>query len=107
MTFDPNKPVQTCDGREARIICTDMKSRQPIIAIVTDKNGSESVEEFSDDGSYHINLFCSTDLINIPEKKYIYAVLFHGGQALWFDTEEETLRFKDLSDYFNTYKIEE
>lgn len=32
--FDPTKPVQTRDGRKARIICTDAKGVLPIIALV-------------------------------------------------------------------------
>ena len=38
-SFDPKKPVQTRDGRDARILCTDMKSAsgRSILALVRGK----------------------------------------------------------------------
>ena len=39
--FDPTKPVQTRDGREARIICTDVerKGDWPIVALIKTSDG--------------------------------------------------------------------
>lgn len=47
--FDPTKPVQTRDGRKARIICTDAASPLPIVALVTDK-GVEYPTVFTKEG---------------------------------------------------------
>lgn len=67
MTFDPTKPVQTRDGREARIICTDAKGDYPIIALV----GPDEILRFYDSGgkSYY---YSENDLINIPEKRVVW-----------------------------------
>jgi hypothetical protein len=67
--FDPTRPVQTRDGREARIICTDRKGRYPLICLVKEQDGTEScisneVSGYSRDG--HTSRF---DLVNIPIKK--------------------------------------
>ena len=42
--------VVTRDGRRARIVCTDLKGKQPIIAIIK-LNEEESYSSFSIDGS--------------------------------------------------------
>lgn len=73
--FDPAKPVQTRDGRKARIVCTDSKHmygeiRQPIIAEVevnesckaVTVNYTESGRLFNDQQESHY------DLVNIPRK---------------------------------------
>ena len=69
MTFDSLKPVQTRDGRTARIICADRKHGLPIIALVDE---DESVERFRADGTYYEQSSPSSpdDLINIPEKRW-------------------------------------
>jgi len=41
MSFDPTKPVQTRDGRKARILYTDIKSGYPIVALTTEPGGVE------------------------------------------------------------------
>lgn len=70
MAFDPNKPVQTRDGRKARIICTDRVSDlgYPIVAAVLDQG--MPAEELH---TYNIYGACahgsSLDLINIPVKR--------------------------------------
>lgn len=78
--FDPTKPVQTRDGRKARIICTDSNytfesnKKWPTLALVTNKsNGNELVMYFEADGT------CGgaqrggvNDLVNIPEQVFRY-----------------------------------
>jgi hypothetical protein len=69
MTFDPTKPVQTRDGRKARIICTDACCEDPIIALV-DSNGHEYVFWYSLTGKHsRDDIESDNDLINIPEPK--------------------------------------
>lgn len=70
--FDPTKPVQTRDGRKARIICTNIKGMFPIAAVVAVGDKSEGVEQWCANGrkafsstEYNSN---PTDLINIPVK---------------------------------------
>ena len=70
--FDPTKPVQTRDGRAARIICTNRKmARATIDALVTQADGSEFLEGFGDTGGVHNSAYRSAnDLVNIPEKRF-------------------------------------
>jgi hypothetical protein len=69
MAFDPTKPVQTRDGRKARIVCADAKGSQPIVALVM-CDGVESEGRHSLRGAYHLDESeCSRDLINIPQKR--------------------------------------
>lgn len=73
MTFDPTKPVQTRDGRKARIICVDREnSKYPIIALVRydeSVDRAEAVESYQKDGSYFTEGSNTMDLINIPERR--------------------------------------
>lgn len=73
--FDPTKPVQTRDGRPARIICTDSKCNysgvpQPIVAEVQVHNSSEfTLTTHNETG--HLWPDCrpsGNDLVNIPVK---------------------------------------
>lgn len=70
MTFDPTKPVQTRDGRKARIICTDAKKKQPIVALVLRSDGTEDVVYHNANGFYYPRSGAESehDLINIPEQ---------------------------------------
>jgi hypothetical protein len=69
-TFDPNKPVQTRNGRKARILCTDLKScsNEPIVAIIDIGEGYEEVMRFKADGRFLQRGVSNIDLINIPDK---------------------------------------
>lgn len=69
-------PVRTSGGYKARIVCWDMAaSTHPIVALVTDKDGTEHVEFFTDSGhnsldladeSYRSLMLCPDD---IPAQK--------------------------------------
>lgn len=70
MAFGPTKPVQTRDGRPARIICTDAKGEQPIAALVLEC-AQEMLGLHSSNGAWlpgnsgpH-----ERDLINVPQKR--------------------------------------
>ncbi len=72
MTFDPTKPVQTRDGRKARIICVDAAGKRPIAALITCiDTGEEDPEVFFSDGRYcgHDDGESRIDLINVPEEE--------------------------------------
>lgn len=50
-------PVRTSGGYKARIVCWDMAaSTHPIVALVTDKDGTEHVEFFTDSGHNSLDL---------------------------------------------------
>jgi hypothetical protein len=68
--FDPSKPVQTRDGRKARIICTDLKHPEfPVIAVITDRYGNEFAVAYTKDGRWRNDTQDDSDLLNIPEKR--------------------------------------
>lgn len=65
--FDPTKPVQTRDGRKARIICTDRKGELPIVALIGDDEAR--LMFYTSMGLFFENDVSRNDLINIPEKR--------------------------------------
>lgn len=78
MAFDPTKPVQTRDGRPARIICTDRNHVDGSIvalvkAVTGPHKGEEVLMQYYEDGSYiRGNRTWDADLINVPEVRYEY-----------------------------------
>lgn len=73
MAFDPTKPVQTRDGRKARILCTDLKGREPYTIVATHRNKSdedvEYVSTFTAEGRMFGSEQCNpNDLVNIPQR---------------------------------------
>lgn len=72
MTFDPTKPVQTRDGRKARIICTDAKNKlYPVVALILWPDGEEEIETYTLEGRSCVGHERDriNDLINVPETK--------------------------------------
>lgn len=68
--FDPTKPVQTRDGKPARIISTDAKAdNYPIVALIADSQGREEAHHFQADGRACRHDQSPLDLLNIPPKK--------------------------------------
>ena len=78
--LDINKPIQTRDGRKARIICTDRagEDEDTIVALI---GKDEDPYTYRSDGSYSEN--CQpADLINVPEKHVRYVWMFKSGTEL-------------------------
>lgn len=64
--FDPKRPVQTRDGRKARIICTDAKvNEKPIIALVAEYECSEVLRYYWHNGQYFLSTQKEWDLVNV------------------------------------------
>jgi hypothetical protein len=71
--FDPTKPVQTRDGRKARIVATGLNCIQgSIVAVVTHQDGGEYASHFFDDGRYISGVEGDLDLVNVPEKRGLW-----------------------------------
>jgi hypothetical protein len=68
--LDLTKPVQTRDGRPARIVCTDRKRENyPVLALVTNSTGFEEVTSHCADGKfYESGKISHHDLVNVPPK---------------------------------------
>lgn len=105
-TFDPTKPVQTRDGRKARILCVDRLvgddetsqglHPEPIVALVTSHDGSyEYTETFSADGHWLDDGDASDDLVNVPESKWlnVYDPKAEDFTAIWHNSRELADRF--------------
>lgn len=78
MTFDPTKPVQTRGGLPVRILCTDRQVAGPperlcIVGLVR-RGGGEVLWSWNKDGSKHLHFSSDLDLINIPVKKWRWAI---------------------------------
>lgn len=78
MTFDPKKPIQTRDGRKARIICSDRLGGDPIIACVMSvANLYENIYAFKKDGRVSSTRDSSADLVNVAEKTSTWGIVWH------------------------------
>lgn len=70
MTLDLTKPVQTRDGRKARILATDINCEWPIAAVIKMKGDSD--HEIVKSYRIHGRIFdcCESfdDLVNAPER---------------------------------------
>lgn len=66
--FDPKGNVRTRDGRAVRVIATDVRGRFfPIVALVSDELGNETVHKFMADGRWHMeSRDHPLDLVNVP-----------------------------------------
>lgn len=78
--FDPTKPVQTRSGRPARIVSTKGPKAYPLIVVITRFDGSESVVYRTIKGlTYDAGMPLANDLVNVPNKKTLYALLTYSG----------------------------
>ena len=117
--FDPTKPVQTRDGRKARIICTDRVwiGGAPLVVLIDTIDGSyQDVECFWSDGRiYSSGADSQCDLFNAPEPQHEPVTLWvnahaSGGSGIYtsgpFNTEEYAIRTGGNSrDYVGTIPI--
>ena len=106
---DPSQKVVTRDGREVRIICTDMKSydNYKIVTLVK-KNDGEEVLLYRESGR---GIYCpELDLFFATIKKEGWVNIYseqeyrHPGENI-FKTKEEAIKYKDIN-YIATIKIE-
>ena len=110
---NPSQKVVTRDGREVRIICTDI----PIVALVYDEEKQkESIECFFENGKY-LSFDANDsplDLFFAPVKKEGWVNLYKGvvkdylpsvGQKVYKTKESANLNRRD-DNYLTTVKIE-
>ena len=108
---NPSQKVMTRDGRKARIVCTDMKNKQPILALITEGN-REDIHFYSQNGVW-CNDFLNhkLDLVFAPTKKKGWINIFRCKTYLYigdvFKTKEKAEKMGKLSkNYITTIKIE-
>lgn len=111
---NPSQKVVTRDGRAVRIICTDMKSEYPLIALITDKkDNSESPFVYTKNGRYFFEE-TNNDLFFAPTKKEGWINLFKDKEinypyipGIIHNSEEEAKEaIKGDPDFIATIKIE-
>ena len=111
----PSRKVVTRNGRNVRIVCTDMKYKvYPILALeeIPDDN-SEYVYAFTKDGNYEIDDLSIHDLFFAPEKHEGWINVYRhsdGGHAYAgavYDSKEDAEKRKTIDEnYVTTIKIE-
>ena len=95
---NPSRKVVTRDGRNVRIVCTDMKNTSyPIVALITDKEAGEFCIEYTSDGKFRdLNIEYTLDLFFAPEKHEgwvnVYRTQGKLGCVFIYDSEKEARR---------------
>ena len=114
---NPSRKVVTRNGRNVRIVCTDMKYKDyPILALeeIPDDN-SEYVYAFTKDGNYEIGDLSIHDLFFAPEKHEGWINIrrsdnngYYIGQNKLYNSKEEADEVAKLNDstFIKTLKIE-
>ena len=110
---NPNREVVTRDERKVRIICTDRKGDNPIIALVYNANvGQEYGYSFYPDGKYFIDKDDEVDLFFAPTKHEGWMNLYKKNSGLVIgdlvrNSEEEAKKIAaGDEDYITTIKVE-
>ena len=88
---NPSRQVVTRNGRKVRIICTDMESIKPVVALITLPNGDEVIKTFWDNGIETAGSEDKNDLFFAPEK--------HEG---WINIKKTALGYYCSSHIFQT-----
>lgn len=108
---NPSQKVMTRDGKKVRILCTDMKNKQPVLALITEGN-REDIHFYSQNGVW-CNDFPNhkLDLVFAPVKKEGWINIFRCETYLYigdvFKTKEKAEKMGKLSkNYITTIKIE-
>ena len=112
---NPSQKVVTRDGREVRIICTDAKGDEPIIALVYNNiREEENVYTYNRDGYFYGDNDSCLDLFFALVKKEGWVNLYKGvvkdylpsvGQKVYKTKESANLNKRD-DNYLTTIKIE-
>jgi hypothetical protein len=95
--LDLNKPITTRGGRPARVICSNSNSPYPIVALIEDSNGQESLCSYTVLGAVPEQVGHSWDLINPVEKTTKWANVYKdSGVGCWHLTKESVERTERL-----------
>ena len=108
---NPKRKVVTKDGRNVRIVCTDVKSElYPVLALV-DNWGEEICNSYTKEGRFLPNNEAHRDLFFAPEKKEGWINIWDGDDgtrcvgAEIFESFEDA-KNRDIIDRIATVKIE-
>ena len=110
---NPSQKVVTRDGREVRIICTDMKSEYPLIALILNKNNNkENLFNYKENGKYFYAV-SENDLFFAPTKKEGWVNVYKNDDKIFLgnvhQSKKEAKEKESQDDYYTyltTIKIE-
>ena len=108
---NPSQKVVTRDGRAVRIICTDAKGDEPIIALVYNNiRDEENVYTYNRDGYFYGNNDSCLDLFFATVKKEGWVNVYKNEDVVFlsekiYKSEEDAKEYKS-PDYITTIKIE-
>ena len=111
---NPSQKVVTRDGRAVRIICTDAKGDEPIVALIYNKNrDEENVYTYNRDGYFYGDNDSCLDLFFAPIKRDGWVNVYRYEDdtrtiGCLFKSEEEAKlhKYDRASVYIKTIKIE-
>lgn len=112
---DPSLKVVTRDGRAVRIICTDAKGDEPVIALIYNKNrDEENVYTYNREGYFCGDNDSCLDLFFAPTKREGWVNIFRNKEGSYtensiYETEQrakEVIGEKHKNYYVTTTKIE-
>lgn len=112
---NPNQRVVTRDGREVRILCTDLdNSDLPVAFARRDCYGEEVTGTCTKDGRFYCteNKNSKFDLFFAPEKRKEWTIICKAGYGVWsptplFETKEEAEKAKEgYPDVISVAKVE-
>ena len=111
---NPSQKVVTRDGREVRIICTDAKGDEPIVALLYNKNrDEENVYTYNRDGYFYNNNDSCLDLFFAPIKREGWVNIYRFKDdtrtiGCLFESEEEANfhKYDRAYVYIKTIRIE-
>ena len=77
---NPSRKIVTRGGRKARIVCTDKKGSNPIVALVTKYIGvAEDVYLYTKNGEICEGISTDSDLFFVPEKHEGWLNIYKAG----------------------------
>ena len=108
---DPSQKVVTRDGRAVRIICTDAKGEEPIIALVYNNiREEENVYTYNRDGYFYKNNDSCLDLFFTSTKREGWVNIYRDNNTTYigdvYPNEKDAKEYKDDDLYITTIKIE-
>ena len=108
---NPSQKVVTRDGREVRIICTDAKGEEPIIALVYNNiRDEENVYTYNRDGYFYNNNDSCLDLFFTSTKREGWINIYRDNNTTYigdvYPNEKDAKEYKDDDLYITTTKIE-
>lgn len=81
--LDTTRPVQTRDGRPARILCTDFMSiaNAPLVVAIAEAGG-EHLALATENGRRSQHEECPADILNVPEKVTLWVNIHRADNTL-------------------------